>query len=68
MLARLGTENLELERLFGVSLLQFNMAWRLGLKALPAPVASALWRTMDALGRRLPELADTGIAVWSKRG
>lgn len=68
LLARLGTENLELERLFGVSLLQFNLAWRLGLKALPAPVASALWRTMDAVGRRLPVLADTGIAVWRRRG
>jgi SAM-dependent methyltransferase len=68
LLARLGTENLELERLFGVSLLQFNLAWRLGLKALPAPVASALWRTMDGVGRRLPVLADTGIAVWRKRG
>jgi SAM-dependent methyltransferase len=68
LLARLGTEGLELERAFGISLLQFNMAWRLGLKALPATVARALWRTMDALGRRLPELADTGIAVWRKRG
>ena len=68
LLARLGTESLELERAFGISLLQFNMAWRLGLKALPATVARALWRTMDALGRRLPELADTGIAVWRRRG
>ena len=68
LLARLGTEGLELEHAFGVSLLQFNMAWRLGLKALPAPVARALWRTMDAVGRRLPDLADTGIAVWKKRG
>ena len=68
LLARLGTADLELERAFGISLLQFNMAWRLGLKALPAPVARALWRTMDAIGRRLPYLADTGIAVWRKRG
>jgi SAM-dependent methyltransferase len=68
LLARLGTADLELERAFGISLLQFNMAWRLGLKALPAPVARALWRTMDTIGRRLPYLADTGIAVWRKRG
>jgi SAM-dependent methyltransferase len=67
LLARLGTKDLELERAFGISLLQFNMAWRLGLKALPATVARALWRTMDTLARRLPELADTGIAVWRKR-
>jgi len=38
------------------------------LNALPTPVARALWRTMDAVGRRLPALADTGIAVWRKRG
>jgi SAM-dependent methyltransferase len=67
-LVRLGMEDLELEQAFGISLLQFNMAWRLGLKALPAPAAWALWRTIDALGRRLPDLADTGIAVWKKRG
>jgi len=68
LLARLGTEDLDLEQAFGISLLQFNMAWRLGLKALPAPVSRALWRTMDGVGRRLPILADTGIAVWRKRG
>jgi SAM-dependent methyltransferase len=68
LLARLGTADLELEEAFGISLLQFNMAWRLGLKALPEPVARALWRTMDAIGQRLPDLADTGIAVWRKRG
>jgi SAM-dependent methyltransferase len=67
-LVSLGTKDLELERAFGVSLFQFTMAWRLGLKALPEPAARALWRTMDALGRRLPYLADTGIAVWRKRG
>lgn len=63
----LGAKDLELEEAFGVSLFQFTMAWRRGLKALPAPVARALWRTMDAVGRRLPDLADTGIAVWRKR-
>jgi SAM-dependent methyltransferase len=67
-LVRLGVEELELEQAFGISLLQFNLAWRLGLKALPAPMARALWRTIDTLGRRLPDLADTGIAVWRKRG
>jgi len=68
LLLSLGTKDLELERAFGVSLFQFTMAWRLGLKALPEPAARALWRTMDALGRHLPYLADTGIAVWRKRG
>jgi SAM-dependent methyltransferase len=68
LLVRLGAEGLELERAFGISLLQFNMAWRLGLKALPAPVARALWRTMDAVGQRLPVLSDTGVAVWRKQG
>jgi len=68
LLARLGTKDLELEQAFGVSLFQFTMAWRLGLKALPAPVARALWQTMDAVGRRLPDLADTGIAIWRKQG
>jgi SAM-dependent methyltransferase len=68
LLAGLGTRNLVLERAFGVSLFQFTMAWRLALKALPVPVARALWRTMDSLGRRLPYVADTGIAVWRKRG
>lgn len=67
LLARLGTKDLELEQAFGISLFQFTMAWRLGLKALPVSVARALWRTMDAVGRRLPDLADTGIAVWRKR-
>ena len=68
LLLSLGTKDLELERAFGVSLFQFSAAWRLGLKALPVPVARALWQTIDALGRRLPYLADTGIAVWRKRG
>lgn len=68
LLVGLGTEDLELEQSFGVSLFQFTMAWRLALKTLPAPVAHALWQTVDALGRRLPDIADTGIAVWRKRG
>jgi hypothetical protein len=68
LLVRLGGKDLELEQAFGISLFQFTMAWRLGLKALPGPVARALWRTMDAVGQRLPYLADTGIAVWRKRG
>ena len=67
LLVRLGGKDLELRQAFGISLFQFTMAWRLLLKALPAPVARALWRTMDAVGRRLPDLADTGIAVWTKR-
>jgi len=67
LLARLGTKDLELEQAFGISLFQFTMAWRLALKSLPEPAARALWRTMDAAGRRLPGLADTGIAVWRKR-
>jgi len=68
LLVSLGTQDLKLERAFGVSLFQFTAAWRIALKALPAPVARALWRTMDGLGRRLPFVADTGIAVWRKRG
>ena len=68
LLVRLGTEDLKLEQAFGISLFQFTAGWRASLNALPTPVARALWRTMDALGRRLPELADTGIAVWRKRG
>jgi SAM-dependent methyltransferase len=68
LLVRLGMKDLELEQAFGISLFQFTMAWRLGLKALPAPVARVLWQAMDAVGRRLPNLADTGIAIWRKRG
>ena len=68
LLAHLGTEDLGLEQAYGVSLFQFSSVWRLGLEALPVSLARALWRTMDAVGRRLPVLADTGIAVWRKRG
>ena len=68
LLVRLGTEDLKLEQAFGISLFQFTAGWRASLNALPTPVARALWRTMDAVGRRLPALADTGIAVWRKRG
>jgi SAM-dependent methyltransferase len=68
LLVSLGTAGLELERAFGVSLFQFTMAWRFALNALPVPVARALWQTIDALGRRLPYVADTGIAVWRKQG
>jgi SAM-dependent methyltransferase len=68
LLTSLGTKDLGLERAFGISLFQFTMAWRLGLKVLPKPVARALWQSMDALGRRLPLLADTGVAIWRKRG
>ena len=67
LLVRLSAPDLELEQVFGISLFQFTMAWRLALNALPTPVARALWRTMDAIGRRLPILADTGVAVWRKR-
>ena len=68
LLVRLGAPDLELQQAFGISLFQFTIAWRLGLNALPTPVARALWRTMDAVGRRLPVLADTDVAVWRKRG
>jgi SAM-dependent methyltransferase len=68
LLVGLSAPALELEQVFGISLFQFTTAWRLALNALPTPVARALWRTMDAVGRRLPVLADTGVAVWRKRG
>jgi SAM-dependent methyltransferase len=52
---------IELDRVEGVSLGWGFPGWTRAVERLPAPVAAALLRALDALARRLPQLADVVV-------
>jgi hypothetical protein len=52
---------IELDRVEGVSLGWGFPGWTRTVERLPAPVAAALLRALDALARRLPQLADVVV-------
>ena len=51
----------QVERVEGVSLGWGFPGWTRAVERLPAPVAQAVLRALDALARRLPQLADVVV-------
>jgi SAM-dependent methyltransferase len=62
----LATRGLQLERLYGISMLWLLPGWGSTLDRLPAGSARAAFHILDSLACRLPMLADVLIAVWQK--
>lgn len=56
-----AAQAIELERVEGVSLGWGFPGWTRTVERLPAPVAAAVLRALDALARRLPQLADVVV-------
>jgi hypothetical protein len=62
----LGAGALELDRLWGISLLWPLPGYGKALNILPEPVASSIWNAFDRIARRRPQDSDMIISVWKR--
>ena len=68
VMRRLGERHLQLERMYGVSMVWLLPMWRRVLRILPARVANLKLRAADSIARRAPSMADMLISVWVRKG
>jgi hypothetical protein len=66
VLRELGSRDLQLERMYGVSMFWLLPVWRRALKLVPRRVAFLILRLADGVARRAPSMADMIISVWRR--
>jgi len=64
----LGSGALDLDRLWGISLLWPLPGYGKALNILPERAASAIWSGFDRIARRRPQDSDMIISVWKRPG
>ncbi len=67
VLRELGSRDLKLEQMYGVSMFWLLPIWRRALKLVPRRVAFLILRLADVVARRAPSMADMIISVWRRK-